>query len=1451
MARHLARRALQAIAIAATAGALAAAPATAAPPANDNFGDAQVLTGALPFDVLGTNAEATKELGEPNHAGNGGGASIWYGWTAPASGQVVVDTCNAGFDTLLAVYTGDSVAALTRVVSNDDSSGCARTNRSRVTVAASAGTTYRIAIDGFAAETGPIRLTIRALDPPANDDFAEAQSVAGELPIEVAGTNVDAGKESGEPDHAGQRGGSSIWYRWTPSAARAGGDRDRAAAMSSNTLLGVYTGSAVSALTKVASNNNAERPGCFTQSAVQFTPTSGETYSIAVDGGAGTQGAIVLTIRATDAAANDDFANAEPLPGSHTIDVSGTTAEASKEPGEPAHAGNRGGASVWYRWTPDASGTVGLHACASGFDTLLAVYTGSSVDGLTEVASNDDSCFTRSRVEFTATAGETYWIAVDGYNGQTGAFTLANPPVNDAFADAETLTGALPIAASATNVGAGRQAGEPGHVGDLGGASVWFSWTPDTSRTVVIDTCDSDFDTLLAVYTGDAVDALTPIAANDDGCGERSAVDLKVTAGQTYRIAVDGFHEFVAAQGAIELTIRAPSVPVNDAFADAAALGGMLPINTHGSSADATKQPGEPDHGLQPGGASLWYRWTPSKSDVTVIDTCRSRFDTLLGVYTGETVDGLNVVASDDDGCGPAAGSKVRFEALAGTTYWIAIDDIAGVGGPFGLAVSLPPANDEFANAEALGGALPIDVSGSIVDATIEPDEPTHGDAGEGSSIWYSWTPTSTRKVAIETCASPVATVLAIYTGESVGGLAPVYTNFLKPSCHSASATNAGVVLLAHAGTTYRIAVDRLGNEPGPIALAIRHADSPANDDFARANELRSALPVAVSGTSVDATIEPGEPPSGDSTVWYRWKAAASGAVVIDACGSGLATGGLLSVYTGGALDGLTEVTGEPGDCDLSRVIAATAGETYEIAFGGFFGATGSIELTLRKLNRPVNDAFANAQVLSGALPLTATGTNVDSSTEPGEPFHGDHSVWHRWTPTVSGPVAIETCGSGSEAQLGLYTGGSVDALTEVARSSRCGELSGSRVVFTATAGTTYRLPVGGETGPIRLTIRAADRPANDDFADAQPLAGARPIRATGTLLDASEQPGEQLLTDGPSVWYRWTADATGPVVVETCGSDADTQLDVYRGSSFASLTGVADDANGCGRQSHVQFAATAGATYRIAVSGARSGTISVTIRDPDSPANDDFAGAHVLTGSPPITVTGTNVDATHEVAERFHTPEGVLSTASVWYRWTADASGPVTIETCGSHFQTVLAVYTGRTLGNLTEVASNAYTPGCGSEQRSRVSFAAAAGTTYRIAVDGVDDAAGAIALAIRRPPVNDDINDARPLTGDVPATNTDATKQPGEPDHAGDRGGASIWYEWTAVATGDVGIKAKADGFTPLLAAYTGSAVNRLTLVRAGDRKLKFQAKAGQTYLIAVDGRDGRTGQIEIDAG
>ena len=156
--------------------------------------------------------------------------------------------------------------------------------------------------------------------------------------------------------------------------------------------------------------------------------TSG-SGSVTVSGsasGASSDSASVSVSRSCGVAvANDAFADAEPLTGA-TGTRSGSNEGASKETGEPDHAGRAGGASVWWRYAPSDDGTLTVDTNGSSFDTVLAVYTGAGVSALREVDSDDNGGLGRaSEVSAAVSAGTTYWIAVDGYaSGDEGAITL-------------------------------------------------------------------------------------------------------------------------------------------------------------------------------------------------------------------------------------------------------------------------------------------------------------------------------------------------------------------------------------------------------------------------------------------------------------------------------------------------------------------------------------------------------------------------------------------------------------------------------------------------------------------------------------------------------------------------------------------------------------------------------------------------------------------------------------------------------------------------------------------------------------------------------------------------------------------------------------------------------------------------------------------------------------------
>ena len=83
---------------------------------------------------------------------------------------------------------------------------------------------------------------------------------------------------------------------------------------------------------------------------------------------------------------------------------------------------------MWWKYTAPQDSVLSLSAAGSGFDTLLGLYQGNSVAGLTEIASNDDapSGGNRSAISQAVISNQTYYVAVDGFDGVSGVVNITN-----------------------------------------------------------------------------------------------------------------------------------------------------------------------------------------------------------------------------------------------------------------------------------------------------------------------------------------------------------------------------------------------------------------------------------------------------------------------------------------------------------------------------------------------------------------------------------------------------------------------------------------------------------------------------------------------------------------------------------------------------------------------------------------------------------------------------------------------------------------------------------------------------------------------------------------------------------------------------------------------------------------------------------------------------------------
>ena len=342
------------------AAAIFPAPASAAP-RNDNFRDAQAIQ--LGTAVRGTINGATKEPGEPRHAGSLAGRSVWYGLRVKRTATVSLNTCGASFDSVLAAYSGGLLRSLEVIKFNDNGCGRGGGTGSRIAFTARRRQIYWIAVAGFAPR-GSFRLRVTRLDAPRNDNFAAAVPIG--LGESIVGTARDATRERGEPTH-GIEGVHTVWFRFRVATGQAvrldacGGDHPP--------RMVVYAGRRVDRLTRRAGVDQ-----CF----VVFFAQAGADYRVVlVESGRGL--GFRLRLRAARPPANDNFANATEITlGSRTP---ATTRDATREPGEPV-AFNNYPLTVWFHLAIPAGTEVQITACPTG-TSQIDVFAGAELDRLT------------------------------------------------------------------------------------------------------------------------------------------------------------------------------------------------------------------------------------------------------------------------------------------------------------------------------------------------------------------------------------------------------------------------------------------------------------------------------------------------------------------------------------------------------------------------------------------------------------------------------------------------------------------------------------------------------------------------------------------------------------------------------------------------------------------------------------------------------------------------------------------------------------------------------------------------------------------------------------------------------------------------------------------------------------------------------------------------------------
>ena len=361
-------------------------------------------------------------------------------------------------------------------------------------------------------------------------------------------------------------------------------------------------------------------------------------------------------------------------------DVQGGNAGSSREPGEPAHAGRSSSNSVWYTWTAPLAGIATFDTQGSTFDTVLAVYTGPSLDNLVEVASDDDSGgFHTSRVQWNATENTTYHVAIDSLAAEEGTY---NCRWNLEFTD-ETIPEFTAKPASVT-VPWGGTAVFSATVGNPE-PGLNFQWLRNG-----VPLPGANATTLTIPYVNESHLGHYVLAVTNDVGRFVTTPPASLEIGPDPGVqSQDKVGELPADTGA------GGGGSLAGSFGGTFSLAAGTIINQQFFNA-GTSDRCEPAHCNVPGGASRWFQLVAETNGICTVDTQGSDADTVLAVYLQNfqicthLFDPL--VGCNNDVAGGCArilsggvdldrSSRYSFPAPAGSVYRVVVDTVDGAPG--------------------------------------------------------------------------------------------------------------------------------------------------------------------------------------------------------------------------------------------------------------------------------------------------------------------------------------------------------------------------------------------------------------------------------------------------------------------------------------------------------------------------------------------------------------------------------------------------------------------------------------------------------------------------------------------------------------------------------------------------------------------------------------------------
>jgi hypothetical protein len=300
--------------------------------------------------------------------------------------------------------------------------------------------------------------------------------------------------------------------------------------------------------------------------------------------------------------------------------------------------------------------------------------------------------------------------------------------------------------------------------------------------------------------------------------------------------------------------------------------------------------------------------------------------------------------------------------------------------------------------------------------------------------------------------------------------------------------------------TTLLVRVGGFQSATGTFQLDV--ARTPVDDDCATALTVGNGQngPFSTVGAS---TSQPWGCATAGNDIWFTYSATCTGTLIADTCSSNRTFDTVLEVFAGpcGSLVSLGCNDDAGGGCGVGSALAVpvTAGQTYRIRIGGFFGTVGQTDLNL-------GCAVANDDC-TAATPL-ALGTNGPfSSVGAGSsaPAFGcgasaGNDVWFSYTATVTAPHTFSTCTATRTFDTALEVlAGACGALGSIGCNDDACAL-GSRVTASLQNGQVYLLRVGGTggaTGSFDVTVETGT--GTGTFTTQGGACGALTIAAAGS----------------------------------------------------------------------------------------------------------------------------------------------------------------------------------------------------------------------------------------------------------------------------------------------------------------------------------------------------------------